>query len=396
MFRELSHAVDYVSEPGQISVFWRFCPARALFSTLHRYISVVIIAVMLKAVFLIKNPKAVHSDAVTAEMTRTAEALREAGLISGILTADSAEAAAAAAREVLFSAENASASAEEALLPTGNASASAEQIFPTAGKAAGAPGIEETLFLCEGGDVLRELLEKGAYAIGYAHADNSAEHFSGAPYIVQEPDLVDADSYVKMYQRAAGLPWTILETKRCLVREFTEEDLDGIYALYDAQACRFLQPPSADRAREREILRAYIERIYGLYGFGHWAVFLKDEPEVLIGRIGYSAITSRQEQEAQALGLSALDADFGFLVGAKWRGQGIAEEVSRALLRYGFTELGFTCVRADARNDNAASQHLLTKLGFVPAGSCTPEKEGEAADKTLFIYAQKEMNQKEV
>ena len=337
---------------------------------------------MLKAVFLIKNPKAVHSDAVTAEMTRTAEALREAGLISGILTADSAEAAAAAAREVLFSAEN--------------AAASAEQIFPTAGKAAGAPGIEETLFLCEGGDVLRELLEKGAYAIGYAHADNSAEHFSGAPYIVQEPDLVDADSYVKMYQRAAGLPWTILETKRCLVREFTEEDLDGIYALYDAQACRFLQPPSADRAREREILRAYIERIYGLYGFGHWAVFLKDEPEVLIGRIGYSAITSRQEQEAQALGLSALDADFGFLVGAKWRRQGIAEEVSRALLRYGFTELGFTCVRADARNDNAASQHLLTKLGFVPAGSCTPEKEGEAADKTLFIYAQKEMNQKEV
>ena len=382
MFRELSHAVDYVSEPGQISVFWRFCPARALFSTLHRYISVVIIAVMLKAVFLIKNPKAVHSDAVTAEMTRTAEALREAGLISGILTADSAEAAAAAAREVLFSAEN--------------AAASAEQIFPTAGKAAGAPGIEETLFLCEGGHVLRELLEKGAYAIGYAHADNSAERFSGAPYIVQEPDLVDADSYVKMYQRAAGLPWTILETKRCLVREFTEEDLDGIYALYDAQACRFLQPPSADRAREREILRAYIERIYGLYGFGHWAVFLKDEPEVLIGRIGYSAITSRQEQEAQTLGLSALDADFGFLVGAKWRGQGIAEEVSRALLRYGFTELGFTCVRADARNDNAASQHLLTKLGFVPAGSCTPEKEGEAADKTLFIYAQKEMNQKEV
>ena len=382
MFRELSHAVDYVSEPGRISVFWRFCPARALFSTLHRYIYVVIIAVMLKAVFLIKNPNAVHFDAVTAEMTRTAEALREAGLISGILTADSAEAAAAAAREVLFSAEN--------------AAASAEQIFPTAGKAAGAPGIEETLFLCEGGDVLRELLEKGAYAIGYAHADNSAEHFSGAPYIVQEPDLVDADSYVKMYQRAAGLPWTILETKRCLVREFTEEDLDGIYALYDAQACRFLQPPSADRAREREILRAYIERIYGLYGFGHWAVFLKEEPDVLIGRIGYSAITSRQEQEAQALGLSVFDADFGFLVGAKWRGQGIAEEVSRALLRYGFTELGFTCVRADARNDNAASQHLLTKLGFVPAGSCTPEKEGEAADKTLFIYAQKEMNQKEV
>ena len=79
-------------------------------------------------------------------------------------------------------------------MPTGNASASAEQVFPTAGKAAGAPGIEETLFLCESGDVLRELLEKGAYAIGYAHAEHAAERFSGAPYIVREPDLVYADS----------------------------------------------------------------------------------------------------------------------------------------------------------------------------------------------------------
>ena len=304
---------------------------------------------MLKTVYIIEKKDKRHSDAVTAEMTRTVESLREEGFASGILTADSA----------LRAAETA------------------------AGAAVGAEA--GTLYLCECGSVLRELLDRGACAIGYAHADNAGESFSGAPYIVQEPDLVEADSYVKMYQRGAGLPWTILETERCLVREFTVTDLDGIYALYDGQARTFLQPPSDDRAHEREILSAYIQRIYGLYGFGHWAVISKEEPGALIGRVGYSAITDRQEREAQALGIPLPDVDFGFLIGAPWRGRGIAEEVCRALLRYGISEIGFTCIRADARNDNAASIRLLTKLGFEAAGSCIPEKEGKPADKTLFI-----------
>lgn len=305
-------------------------------------------------VYIITKTQGIHSEGVEAEISRTVTALEQAGFRSAVLAADSAPEAEAAAEA-----------------------------------AGSSPGDRaETLFLCESGDVLRGLLERGDYAIGYAHADNPGERFSKAPYIVQEPDLVDADSYVKMYQRAASLPWMILETPRCIVREFVPEDLDGIYALYDAQAGRFLEPPSADRGRELEILRAYIERIYGLYGFGHWAVFLKEKPDVLIGRIGYAAITSRQEEEARTLGLPLPDVDFGFLIGAKWRGQGIAEEVCRALLNYGITELGFTCIRADAQNDNTASVRLLTKLGFLPAGSCLPEESGETSDKTVFLFQQ--------
>lgn len=296
---------------------------------------------MLKAVYIIEKTDTLHSEAVAAEMRRTVESLREEGFLSGILTAGSVP------------------------------------------QAAETPA--ETLYLCGCGSVLRELLDRGACAIGYAHADNAGEVFSGAPYIVQEPDQVEADSYVKMYQRGAGLPWTILETERCLVREFTVDDLDGIYALYDGQARTFLEPPSDDRSHEREILSAYIQRIYGLYGFGHWAVISREEPGTLIGRVGYSAITDRQEREAQALGIPLPDVDFGFLIGARWRRQGIAGEVCRALLRYGISEIGFTCIRADARNDNTASIRLLTELGFEAVGSCIPEKEGEPAGKTLFI-----------
>ena len=230
---------------------------------------------------------------------------------------------------------------------------------------------QETLLLCGDARLLSRMAAEGFYVTGYANADNAGEHFSGVPYIVQEPDLVDPDSYIKIYQRAAGLPWTILRTEHCLVREFTLDDLDGIYSLYDEQARRFLEPPSEDRAREKEILRAYIDRIYGLYGFGHWAVTALNMsgPQKLIGRVGFAAITAEQELEAREMGISCPDADFGFLISRQCRGKGIAYEVCRALIRYGFEELGFARIRADAKPGNAASLRLLHRLGFIQAGT---------------------------
>ena len=232
---------------------------------------------------------------------------------------------------------------------------------------------EEVLFLCDDGALLRQLRESGLYAAGYLHPGNAGEKFPGADYIIQEPDLVDLDSYVKIYEREAGLPWTILRTPRLLVREFTEDDLDSIYALYDDQAGRFLEPPGEDREHERDILKAYIERIYRLYGFGHWAVIAAGDcgpaaPGSVIGRMGFSAVTADQEREAAGLGLTGLDADFGFLLTRAYRGRGIAFEACSALLQYGFDQLGFVRVRADAREENEASLRLLGRLGFTEAG----------------------------
>ena len=277
---------------------------------------------------------------------------------------------------------------------------------------------ENTLILCDSGERIRTLQKMGFCAAGYSHSGNRSEQFRGVSYIIQEPDLVDFDSYEKIYERGAGLPWTILKTRRCLVREFTVDDLEGIYSLYDDRARMFLEPPSEDRAHEREILKAYIERIYGLYGFGHWAVLAMEPaapgtmdpaapgtmkpaapgtmdpaapgtmepaapgtrepaapgtmdplaPGTLIGRIGFSAVTAEKEAQAAALGVSGIDADFGFLVAASCRGTGIAQEVCEALLRYGFECLGFLRVSADADPRNGASIRLLQKLGFTAVG----------------------------
>lgn len=248
---------------------------------------------------------------------------------------------------------------------------------------------EETLILCGSGRVLNALRRKGFYTAGYSHAGNTGQSFPGASYIIQEPDMVDPDSYIKIFEREAGLPWTIIRTKRCLVREFEVRDLDSIYALYDSQARRFLEPPSDDRGREREILQAYIDRIYRLYGFGHWAVLAREPeegeevcrlpvpPGTLIGRIGFSALTSAMEKELKAMGAADADADFGFLVAASCRGTGAAEEVCRAVLDYGFSQLGFLRIRADAHFMNRKSAGLMKKLGFKPLG--------RAGEKIIFF-----------
>ena len=140
------------------------------------------------------------------------------------------------------------------------------------------------------------------------------------------------------------------------MREFVTGDLEAIYGLYDDEARRFLEAPSEDPDKERKILAAYIDRVYPLCGYGHWAVLDRGTGK-LIGRFGFSF------PKASAPG-PVPDASFGYLLHKDRRGRGIAREVCAALLEYGFSQLGFETVGADAEAANAASVKILQSFGF--------------------------------
>lgn len=234
-------------------------------------------------------------------------------------------------------------------------------------------GLDADLMVIEAGDELPEpefaalyiadsermlclLSGMDAAFCGYSHAGNPQEDLGLADYVLMEPQWVDRDSLVKIWQRQRRLPWTILETARCVVREFVPEDLEAIRALYDKEAEKYLEAPSEDLRKERKILAAYIDRVYRLCGYGHWAVLLRETGE-LIGRIGFSF------PDASAPG-PVPDASFGYLVHRAHRGRGIAWEVCAALLDYGFAQLGFEMIGADAAVSNEASGKLLRSFGF--------------------------------
>lgn len=221
---------------------------------------------------------------------------------------------------------------------------------------------EETLFLADTKELYAFLKEKGLYVTGYLHSGNEKEKFPGAPCLVMEPQYTDRDSWEKIHERLAGIPWTILTTERCIVREMTEEDLDGLYRMYeDPDARRFLEPLSEDREEERKILRAYISKVYGFYGFGTWSV-LEKETGRLIGRAGLSP----QAEDPSAVSL-------GYLIDAPYRGKGLAKEVCLAIRDYALDMLGFGSVEAVCDRENAASRALLGSMGFTAAGEVLSE-----------------------
>ena len=99
-------------------------------------------------------------------------------------------------------------------------------------------------------------------------------------------------------------------------------------------------------------MRAYIDQIYGFYGYGLWTVLLKDTGEV-IGRAGLSV---REGYDTPEL---------GFVIDVLHQRQGYGYEVAAAILRYAREQLEFHKVQAMVKEGNLVSQRLLAKLGFV-------------------------------
>lgn len=184
------------------------------------------------------------------------------------------------------------------------------------------------------------------------HEKNREQDFSKAMYACEGLEGLDAEYLERVYRRFRKIPWDILDTNRCHLRETVEEDLDSFYQIYrEPSITRHMENLYADREQELQYIRDYREKVYNFYGFGVWTVELKQTGEI-IGRAGLSYREGFEEPE------------LGFVIGVPWQGQGIATEVCEAVLEYGRTELGFDRIQALVEPGNEVSLHLCEKLGF--------------------------------
>ena len=179
-------------------------------------------------------------------------------------------------------------------------------------------------------------------------------HISDTECVIEGFDEITADFVEKMYQRKRQLPWLITETERTLIRELTLDDIDALFALYeDPDIKRFIPPLLPTKEEERDFQKAYIEKMYGFFGYGFWNIIDKTTG-ALMGRAGFS---NRE-------GFS--DPEIGYLLSEPYRKQGIATEVCTALLNYARDILGFTDINSFIRPDNLPSVRFAEKLGFTP------------------------------
>jgi RimJ/RimL family protein N-acetyltransferase len=141
-----------------------------------------------------------------------------------------------------------------------------------------------------------------------------------------------------------------IETARLLLRMFRLDDLDNLATLLaDADVVRYVgNGLPIPRAESENALHSII-RHWNDHGFGRWAITDKESG----GFIGFGGLRS-------LLGTPEVVYHFAK---AYWR-RGLATEMARASLRFGFDEHRFDHIVAIAKPENAASIHVMEKVGM--------------------------------
>ena len=196
--------------------------------------------------------------------------------------------------------------------------------------------------------------EIGIATMAYANPELPNQTYRGVDMIVEGFEEVDMDFLEKVYQRYHRIPWTILETQRCVVRELCLDDLDELFELYgDSEIDKYTEP-LYPYEEEKEFQCAYIENMYRYFGYGMWLVFSKENGK-LIGRAG---LEHREYHEE-------IELELGYIIGTAYQGQGYATEVCKAILEYAEDHAGFERINTLIEDGNIVSEKLSQKLGFV-------------------------------
>jgi RimJ/RimL family protein N-acetyltransferase len=147
----------------------------------------------------------------------------------------------------------------------------------------------------------------------------------------------------------------MIETERLLLRGWRDEDREPFARMNaDPRVMEFF--PAALTPEETAAMMERVRAHFARHGFGWWAAEMK-ETGAFIGFIG--------------LAVPYFEAHFTPCVEIGWRlaaehwGRGLATEGARAMLRYGFDELGLREIVSFTTVGNVRSRRVMEKLGMT-------------------------------
>ncbi|MGN0595489.1 MAG: GNAT family N-acetyltransferase [Hominimerdicola sp.] len=148
----------------------------------------------------------------------------------------------------------------------------------------------------------------------------------------------------------------ILQTERLMLREMTQADFDDLCKMLKDKDVMYAYEHAFSNEEAHEWLDRQIQR-YKDYGFGLWAVILKENGKM----IGQCGLTMQDADERQVL-------EVGYLFCKDYWHKGYATEAAKACKNYAFEKLGAKEVYSIIRDNNIPSQNVAKRNGMTVCG----------------------------
>lgn len=177
-----------------------------------------------------------------------------------------------------------------------------------------------------------------------------------------------------------------LQTKRLILRRFSEYDIESIYKNYgkDPEVRKYIMWVPCDTLQKTEqFVKSHIEHYDRDPDFYGWGIEWQGE---IVGSIGAFNV----DEEIQSC-------ELGYSLGSKFWGKGIVTESAEAVMNYLFHEVGINRIYASHHEKNIGSGKVLQKIGMRYEGTlrqATKGQDNKLADLVLYAILKTEFTSK--
>lgn len=165
---------------------------------------------------------------------------------------------------------------------------------------------------------------------------------------------------------------TVFETERLRIRNYTEKDAAALFKILSDPLTMAFWPAPYTMEQTTAWIARHIES-YRHYGFGRWAVELKENGR-LIGDVGL--------MKSEING--SVENDLGYIIHANYWRNGYAYEAAERCLNYAVHELGIQRICINMPADHTASMRVAEKLGLIKETEFANQRN---RDKLTYLFS---------
>lgn len=202
----------------------------------------------------------------------------------------------------------------------------------------------------------------GRAIVGLWREDAAGDEWCAADTLIADAEDADGEFLERIARRHLGLPWTICETERLIIREIAERDYEEI-----------VRNHVDDGLDTVEKVAGYTKRHYEVFEFGFWAVEEKKSGK-LAGVVGFRIPQDDVTEDVECYLLSLDDEnilddtlELGYHIFPEYRRKGYAKEACQAVIEYAKEEFGTVQFIARIGRENIVSKKVAESLGFLLA-----------------------------